>query len=225
MPDKPERSLRQRRKDETRRAILGAAYQLFAERGYEGTSMRELARRARIAPGTIFAHFPDKPSLLVAAFREDMGRVLEQALAELPTTGFVDQLLHFTRRLYAFYARDPAVSRVLFKESMFLPESHGQALDAQMNDFLALVARLAAEAASRGELRPGFDPQSLVLAFGSFYIGALILGLKAPVFDVEAQTALVNSLLREHLSSLLQEHPGSLGDHSGKRPDENPGEL
>ena len=58
--------------DETRRLILAAAKDLYREKGYRLAPTRELARRAGVAEGTVFAHFPDKATLLAAALHEDL---------------------------------------------------------------------------------------------------------------------------------------------------------
>ncbi len=58
--------------------------------------MRALAERAGVGLGTIFKHFPDKPSLLVAAFQDDLGRVVQEAFRTLPKKGIKSQLLHLT---------------------------------------------------------------------------------------------------------------------------------
>jgi len=48
----------------TRPHILAAARELFAERGYEQTTIRSLAARARVDPATVMHHFPTKEDLL-----------------------------------------------------------------------------------------------------------------------------------------------------------------
>ena len=50
----------------TRNAILGAARDLFQESGYHRTSIEDVARRADVAPATIYYHFGTKPGLLDA---------------------------------------------------------------------------------------------------------------------------------------------------------------
>lgn len=57
-----------------REAILQAAVELFAERGYDGTSTADIAERAGVAHGTVFHHFKTKENLLV-----EMGAVLVAA--------------------------------------------------------------------------------------------------------------------------------------------------
>jgi AcrR family transcriptional regulator len=186
---------RQQQKEDTRRIILDAAYALFAETGYDKTTMRALSARAGVGLGTIFKHFPDKPSLLVAAYLEDMGIVISRALATIPTRPVQEQLLHLTRSIYSFYAQDLSFSRALISESIFLGGEHGSALDEQLQLFLQTVAMKVAEAVERGELPQETDPALSAQAFGSFYFGALVMGLKTPDFDVEGQVQLVGAML------------------------------
>ena len=51
--------------EQTRERLLKAALELFAERGYEGTSVVQIAARAGFTEMTFFRHFPAKASLLV----------------------------------------------------------------------------------------------------------------------------------------------------------------
>lgn len=53
-----------------RDAILQAALQLFAERGYHGTAMPELAQRAGVGTGTIYRYFDSKEVLVNAVFQQ-----------------------------------------------------------------------------------------------------------------------------------------------------------
>jgi AcrR family transcriptional regulator len=52
--------LRERKKQKTRDTITKVALELFAERGYEQTTIAEIADAAEVSPRTIFAYFPSK---------------------------------------------------------------------------------------------------------------------------------------------------------------------
>lgn len=72
-----------------REAILLAAMAVFAERGYQGATLDEIARRAGVAKGTAYIYFTDKSELFFAVFEKWTGEAMgssEIALAEAVNT-------------------------------------------------------------------------------------------------------------------------------------------
>ncbi len=57
---------RAREKDAKRRAILGAAIRCFGEKGYDGTTLDEVGRRAEVAKGTLYLYFNSKADLFAS---------------------------------------------------------------------------------------------------------------------------------------------------------------
>src|SRR5579863_9458398 len=74
-----------RRRDEARalfrNAILDAAEAVFAERGFHGARIQDIAERARIAVGTVYNHFSDKDDVLSALLDERTEGLLAQVRA------------------------------------------------------------------------------------------------------------------------------------------------
>ena len=70
--------LRQRKKDSSRRAIEDAAWELFAERGYDETSINDIAERANVAPRTFFRYFPTKEAVMYPQFEEVLQAVRDE---------------------------------------------------------------------------------------------------------------------------------------------------
>jgi AcrR family transcriptional regulator len=79
-------AIRQRQAEETRRRIAEAARRLFVKRGYAGTTIDAVARRAGVAPQTVYAVFASKRGLLAeimdrATFGPAYQELVQQALA------------------------------------------------------------------------------------------------------------------------------------------------
>jgi AcrR family transcriptional regulator len=73
--------LRERKKQKTRETIIDTAFELFAERGYEQTTIAEIADAAVVSPRTVFAYFPSKEEILfsdVPEVHERFRRALEE---------------------------------------------------------------------------------------------------------------------------------------------------
>jgi AcrR family transcriptional regulator len=62
--------LRERKKQRTREAIVDAAFELFEERGFDGTTIADIAEQAEIAPRTFFSYFPSKDDVVFHDFEE-----------------------------------------------------------------------------------------------------------------------------------------------------------
>lgn len=72
-----------RMRHESRERIVGAALSLFARHGYEGTSIRMIAREADISLGLMYNYFPGKEELLRSIFQRGMDEVRE-SFARIP---------------------------------------------------------------------------------------------------------------------------------------------
>ena len=86
-------------------AIREAAARLFLEKGYQGTSMDEIAAAARISKQTIYTHFPSKEQLFAALVLANTERVEEFAEGLVRTFGEADGLEDGLRRVARTYAR------------------------------------------------------------------------------------------------------------------------
>jgi AcrR family transcriptional regulator len=60
--------------ERTRRALLDAAWELFAEHGYAKTSTEEVVRRAAVTSGALYYHFRDKGCFGASRYRARPGR-------------------------------------------------------------------------------------------------------------------------------------------------------
>jgi AcrR family transcriptional regulator len=84
---------------ETRERLLRAAAEVFAERGYDGTRVADIAAAAGVSKGAMYAHFASKAELMVDALRTHGRRMLADLFAADPDRSVTDLLLVIGRWL------------------------------------------------------------------------------------------------------------------------------
>ena len=159
----PATGLRERKKRETREALTRAALELFVERGYDETTLAEIAAAAGVSTRTIFAYFPSKEDILFSTLQA-MRDALAAALADRPAgTDALTALREFIlssahekteldHRLGQVIAADPTLS------------SHKRARIAELQEVLA--AAIADDlGVGPDDLRPLVAAASLTAAF------------------------------------------------------------
>jgi AcrR family transcriptional regulator len=110
----------------TRQRLIDAAVALFAERGYEGTSVGEIESTAGLAPrsGALYKHFPSKHALLEAALAQRMGAIerLEDRIELLPLGDLDAELTVIARLALEELDRERELARVVMKDGDRFPE-------------------------------------------------------------------------------------------------------
>lgn len=147
----------------TRQSILDAARTLFAQRGYQATTLQVVAQRAGVSLPTIYAVFGSKPAILSALIKstggdEDIRRLVRAAFAELDP---VRQLKLAARVFRSIHEREADLEDLLFQAGSGDPnlaavwrQSHQQQLSRQ-TELLTLVDQKHA-------LQPGLTLQAAV---------------------------------------------------------------
>ncbi|MEB3281160.1 MAG: TetR/AcrR family transcriptional regulator [Lyngbya sp.] len=107
---------------ETSTRILKAAQGLFARKGYDGTTTRDLAQAAGVAEGTIFRHFPNKKAILIEVATEGWIEILTDLLTELSEMGSYKAVAQVMRRRMLSLHENTDLMRVCFLEAQFHPE-------------------------------------------------------------------------------------------------------
>src|SRR5579863_312497 len=88
--------LRAKNKAAKLQRIRKAARALFVKRGYDDTTMRDIAKRANVGFGTLFTYASDKRDLLFLIFNDELDNVVESAFARASREkSFVEQLLAY----------------------------------------------------------------------------------------------------------------------------------
>jgi TetR/AcrR family fatty acid metabolism transcriptional regulator len=167
---------------EKRRAILHAAVRVFAEKGYQGCRIADVARQAGVAYGLVYHYFQSKEALLESVFAEQWGLFIQsiRAIAEGPGTA-PEQLASVCRFAIDVYKTAPAAVRVLLLEVARTPNAlrAGSTRDT-FETALGLVADVVRRGQVAGDLRRDVDPMLAAAAL----LGALELSLTGMVVGV-----------------------------------------
>ena len=107
---------------ETRTRILQAAQRLFARRGFDGTTTRDLAQAAGVAEGTLFRHFENKKAILVAVATQGWVEILTDLLTELSEMGSYKAIAQVMRKRMLNLHQNADMLRVCFMEAQFHPD-------------------------------------------------------------------------------------------------------
>jgi len=156
---------------QTRERLLRAAACVFAERGYDGTRVADIAAAAGVSNGALYAHFASKADLLVNALRTHGRRLLADLLAADPDRSITDLLLDIGRQLPK--RRDP--QGYLIVEAL-VAARRDEDVAGPMRDYVGeradWLASLMSVAQADGEVDCALSPEALahfclLLAMGS----------------------------------------------------------
>ena len=107
---------------ETQTRILKAAQKLFARRGYDGTTTRDLAQEAGVAEGTLFRHFENKKAILIEVATQGWIEILTDLLTELSEMGSYKAIAQVMRRRMLNLHQNADLLKVCFMEAQFHPD-------------------------------------------------------------------------------------------------------
>ncbi len=192
------------RGERTHAEISKAAHQLFQERGYHGTSMRDIARKAGIALGGIYNHFSSKEDIFLTVFIEhhpyrDILPAMNLVQGETIETFVRDA----ADRMLEALGESQDFLNLTFIELVEFKGKHIPLLfESIFPKFLELTQRMVSRP---GELRSIPLPvllRAFIGLFFSFYITELLLGKQLP--DETEQYAL-NHFVDIYLHGILKD--------------------
>ena len=156
---------------ETRARLLRAAADVFAERGYDGTRVADIAAAAGVSNGALYSHFASKADLLAGALRAHGRHLLADMLAADPDRPVVDLLVAVGRLLpRGSDARDYLIVEALLAARR--DEDVARTMREYVGERADWLAGLMRLAQGSGELDPALPPAALahfclLLAMGS----------------------------------------------------------
>jgi AcrR family transcriptional regulator len=147
-----------------REVIELAAMGLFAERGYHGAAMDEIARRSGVSTPVVYDHFESKPALHRRLLQRTRDELLAMWRESLSGEGTPEQQIAQAFDAWASYVQaHPYAPRMFFRETTGIPEvrqAHRQ-IAAEANDALA---EILGGLSGASHLRSGGAPQAFAMA-------------------------------------------------------------
>jgi AcrR family transcriptional regulator len=140
-----------------RARLLETAHALFAERGTDA-SLEEVARRAGVAIGTLYRHFPTREDLLVGLFDRSLQELADEADALLAAPVTVDAVLGWLR----LFARHSGTYRGLPRSVLVGLDEEGSPLHASCARMQGGAARLMAAAREAGAVRDDVSTEDVL---------------------------------------------------------------
>lgn len=154
----PRMNRRQAAKIRTRGKVLDAARNLFAERGYDAATIRDIAKAAGMSTGAVFANFQDKAELFETVLADELGDLLRAIQAGAPKDGTVSERL--TAALAAGYHRSldqlPLMQATIAR-SWFQPDEADKRSRAFIKPIIGTVTAILQDGVRSGELRQDLD--------------------------------------------------------------------
>jgi AcrR family transcriptional regulator len=168
----PQLARRQARADDTRLRLFSAGAELLSAQGYHATSVEQITRRAGVAKGTFFLHFPTKDAIVTEMVKLQVRLVAnerERLVAEgaAPTARLRAVVMALGR------LSDIHIARAVLTACLNQGEV-GSAIDRLYEGVLDLMTEDARAAVRTGELSRRTDPEMLALVLMDSFLGATV---------------------------------------------------
>ncbi|MBK8457628.1 MAG: TetR/AcrR family transcriptional regulator [Phyllobacteriaceae bacterium] len=184
-----EASRKRRIHDRDREAdIIDAAHRLFSEKGFDGTSVAEIARAAEVAEGTLYLYAATKRDLLAKVIERWYAGLIDALKHTLDAEPDAKAKLHaFVRAQFAVFVDHAAFGRLLARDIRAEPGYRESALYRMNRDYTRLFMDLLRQGQAEGVIR---DDLLLDIARDLFFGGiehAAIAGVSRETLNPRAR--------------------------------------
>lgn len=203
-----------RRKTARPGEIIAAALEVFADKGFAGAKLDDIAERAGVSKGALYLYFETKDDIFRAVIRDAVAPNFEavRQAAESFEGPFAELAPMILARAAALMSRSrlPAVAKMVIGESRNFPDLARIWHDTIVFVALNVMTGLIAKAQAKGEVRPG-DPRLYAFSLmGPMVMGAIYREVFA---EVAAQPLDLEALAAQHARAVLQ---GMLAEGEGR---------
>ena len=141
-----------------RKRILDAAIRVFAEHGYHGSRVGDIAEDAGVAHGLLYHYFSSKEEVLQTIFVENWGQLIARFRAVEESDETAEKKLEgIAKILLRTWRNDPALVTVMVRDVARSEQLQGQVLE--VREAFAILQRVIEHGQASGDFRPDVDPR------------------------------------------------------------------
>jgi AcrR family transcriptional regulator len=192
----PRLGRRERRSAETRERLYRAALHLFAERGFQETTVEDITEAADVGKGTFFNYFKTKEHIL-AAFGGERTAAVERALdrARSTTGPVLDVLRDLAVDAAGQSKENPALLRAIYAAHTSSAAVRAE-LHKRMRASRQLLAEIFSLAQQRGEVRRDLSAMDLARRTQIVFVGVTLAWAVVPEDSISRRAAAVWEIFR-----------------------------
>src|ERR1700738_1057322 len=143
-------------------AIVEAAKSAFSEKGYEATSIADIARTAQISDGLVYRYFRNKRELLYEVLRKFYERILLDLETQVfKHDAFSARLEALIRRHLEVFVADTDLCRLFISEVRTASDYEGSSIQELNRLYTSVLIRIVKDAVKTGEVRSDVNPKLL----------------------------------------------------------------
>jgi TetR/AcrR family fatty acid metabolism transcriptional regulator len=143
-------------------AILDAAKRGFAEKGFEGASIADIARIAKISDGLVYRYFRNKRELLYGVLQKFYERILvDLELQVFKHDSFTARLEALIKQHIEVFVSDTDLCRLFIAEVRTASDYEGSAIQELNRRYTSVLIQIVKDAVKAGEVKTDVNPRLL----------------------------------------------------------------
>jgi AcrR family transcriptional regulator len=159
----------QNRRGDTALKILAAARDVFSERGFAGTTVDEIARRAGVNKATLYYQIGDKQTLYAGVILDVMGSAADTTASEIQNaTSPEEKLRTYIRNVAEAMDRNPWMPPIMLREMAAGGRNFPETVVLGLARIFTILGEIIAEGVRRGVFVPAPPPLIHLMIVGAF---------------------------------------------------------
>ena len=177
-PDQPYSASMPAPPEKPQQVILDAALVLFAQQGFDRTTIKDIADKANVTEGFIFRQFSSKKNILVTLAIQGWWDLLTDLLTELSEMGSYEAIAEVMKKRMLHLRHNHQLMRVCLMEVQFHPDLKQQIYEEVVEKMMTVAEAFFESAIAQGVYRP-LSPKTLARVFLGMF---MIMGFSETTF-------------------------------------------